>query len=380
MYTWQGGRGRGKNAQSQDGGYWSYWSGSQQAWNQQKNKNQQSQQNFPHYDSREVDKNAQNGDLIQVLEIRPPAVGTDATLVRDLQQLVNQARKSEQKLKKLQGDRARREAQWAQYEKDIKESFLQERQRYQDALVSLDEEIVKATSLQNEARARVRSAAAGDGVQSHAAGSSAPDPWQEQVTAWELDYQANDASFGETLRRAMQGPWHDVRSHCCECCARDPCTMWDLPEDPPCNPCCAQGDSTTPAYRFQVAAFPAAQASCSGRQEPICCHGPVYPSCQCDFPVEHRQSWQWRSTTHSTATYSAQGWCPPTCPLHFRHASPAQDRDALVTSKRASAMAQVMEGISSGPPRTNAGLLDDDGGGPAVTIPLPQDPLMDSME
>ena len=164
MSQWQQGRGRGKYYADQQGtDYWSYWSGSPATWQKHKQKQQQQAQDkraFPHYDARQVDvKKGEQDGLVQIMEVRQPGVSSDAILVKDLQHLVNQARKAEQKV--ILAEQSTKQAQWRQYEADMREAFLKEKQRHQDALANLEAELLRAVQAQDDARSRVRALGAG---------------------------------------------------------------------------------------------------------------------------------------------------------------------------------------------------------------------------
>ena len=388
MYQWQGGRGKGKQRdQGQDSGYWSYWPGSQQAWNKQKQKNQQAQQSFPHYDSREIAQNTQAGDVL-ILEVKNAATGSDATLVRDLQQLVNQARKAEQRLKKLHGDRKRKELQWVQYEKDIKESFLQEKQRHQDTLHTLDEEIEKAARAQDEARARVRIAASGEVPRPPMDQQAAtPDPWSEQVALWEMDQQACDSSFGEILQRAMQST-HAEAPPCASSLGTEtgaapstPVPRAVFPRTPPAS----RSAVPTPAPPPQVLGsrmqpFPPPRVPPLHGSSPSAVTDPyLHPTSVLSPQATASPGSGGRPRMHRQRTPLKDG-AKPHGPLHIRSTSPSASRVALVDSKRAQSMALMIDGsVNANTPRTNAGLLDDDGGGP-LGAAMPSGPPMDTME
>ena len=215
MSQWQQGRGKAQYYAGQQGSdYWSYWAGSPATWQKHKQRQHQKQQQqdktaFPQYDARQVDlKHGASEDLIQVMEVRQQGSNPDATLVRDLQHLVNQARKAEQKVKRLLSDQSMKQAQWSQYERDMREAFLKEKQRHQDAVAHLEEELVRAVQTQDEARARARAFAAQPGpgmdMSCPVASQINEDAWTAQVAAWESDHLPNDAQLGAVLQRALQ--------------------------------------------------------------------------------------------------------------------------------------------------------------------------------
>ena len=106
---------------------------------------------FPKYDDK-----AEKSDepAICVISTQPHS-GRDS-LVQDLQAGINLARKVETRVHKLDDEKNRRCAQWAQFQEDMPRSYQQEKMRHHQALLRLDGEIRDATTQQAEARERLR--------------------------------------------------------------------------------------------------------------------------------------------------------------------------------------------------------------------------------
>ena len=187
-----------------------WWHGSQQygSWNKQKPppKDQDTKAVLAPYDKTKVDqKEKYAAEMIQVLSHATPGGGED-TLLKDLQTCVNNARKSENKVKRLIVDKHQRLAQWAQYEKTVKAEFLAEKARHQKDLDNIESELTKAIEAQEMARARVRQAAQGPTPQSQVLEQEAADhaAWQANVDTWEAEQQ-DDGVLREVLARALTG-------------------------------------------------------------------------------------------------------------------------------------------------------------------------------
>ena len=96
-------------------------------------------------------------DQVTVPEDKPaveeePASGSasSSALMRKVQKSLSAARKSDNRIRRLREDRKTKEAQWIQFQKESREAFLQEKQRYQAALAKIDEDIQSATAAGQE--------------------------------------------------------------------------------------------------------------------------------------------------------------------------------------------------------------------------------------
>ena len=70
--------------------------------------------------------------------------------MREVQKSLSAARKSDNRIRRLKEERRTKEAQWIQFQKESRDAFLQEKQRYQAALDKIDESIKAATSAGQE--------------------------------------------------------------------------------------------------------------------------------------------------------------------------------------------------------------------------------------
>ena len=161
-------------------GKWGYWQGAfspksqWQKWGGHKgdgkqNKHgegqnqQQSEPLFPAYDNKKggaakVQTSQSSGsDLLTVVS----STSFENTMIKDLQKLLNVARKSEQKVLKIQQDRTERVRMWKDWERQLKQCYVAERQRHISSLEGLDKDLREAISQQESAREEVRRAATG---------------------------------------------------------------------------------------------------------------------------------------------------------------------------------------------------------------------------
>ena len=94
---------------------------------------------FPKYDSRQVEPD----QLLVEVKSTTKASGHRG-LANELQSVINQARKMENRLSGLEDSRKRRLAQWQQYQTDLQKSFKEEKERFQKAVSKLDADIAAA--------------------------------------------------------------------------------------------------------------------------------------------------------------------------------------------------------------------------------------------
>ena len=165
--TWS--KGGGGNANQDYGGYrgWSYWRGAtspggkqgkgrgKAPW-QDKVDNKQAQPRkvtFPHYDA------LPKGERPNMVEVASSSTGSG--YVSDLQRAVNTARKAEQRVKKIVGEKTERVRQWKDYETELKRCYIAEKQRFRGALIRLEKEESEALQEQASARESLRQVALG---------------------------------------------------------------------------------------------------------------------------------------------------------------------------------------------------------------------------
>ena len=152
--AWSDDRGGWQDGSRQDGSHksWSYWSGSWKASPKSRAKGQGNYQ-FPAYDDEQ--KDAQG--LVAIAEQRTPQPGASSgpSLVA-----VNQARKLDGKLHKLQSDLEAKERQWQAYTLAMRKSYQQEKQRHAEAVQRLQDEIAEVSVLQQAAHDHIKPVAA----------------------------------------------------------------------------------------------------------------------------------------------------------------------------------------------------------------------------
>ena len=111
---------------------------------------------FPAYDL------ARPGQHITVIqESRSQAGQAGYSLVQEVQAAVNQARKTETKLIRLQKEKTKKEQMWVQYAKDMQAAFTKERARHIANINKLQQDIQDTQALVVEDQQRVQNAAAG---------------------------------------------------------------------------------------------------------------------------------------------------------------------------------------------------------------------------
>ena len=160
---------------------------------------------FPAYDNKKggtAKVKMQTGEeLVTVLA----TTRTSDTIVKDLQKLLNCARKAENKLAKIHADRAEKMQQWKDWEQQLKRCYATERQRHVSNLARLDKELEEAREQQELARQEVRQMAAGQ-----AASPMEVVPTEDVDAQFAALMEEEDVSPGEesanedVLRRALQ--------------------------------------------------------------------------------------------------------------------------------------------------------------------------------
>ena len=213
--TW--GKNKGHNSDGPYAQSWQVWRGS---WSPAPWKQQQSQQpghkgknkgqgkgtgkgkttsTFPSYDSANPVV-----DLVQ--EIPTPAADN---LIGGLQKAINQARKLESQLRKLEITRQEKARQWRTWQEDLKQSYAREKMRFQKDMTKLEQDTVQTMEELSKARACLRNVATAGSAdtQQEALAARVEEDFAElmadaQETAGD---EANaDQDNLEVLRRAME--------------------------------------------------------------------------------------------------------------------------------------------------------------------------------
>ncbi|CAE7613083.1 CYB2, partial [Symbiodinium sp. KB8] len=125
---------------------WSMWRGARQQRSGWEDKTPPApRHSFPSYDSTKPGQEDKKIMVLRETRSSQPSSGSQGlSLVQCVQQAVNTARKSSNRVAKLRRDIELRDAQWQQYTKDIKASFAKEKERHTAAVQSLEQELLAA--------------------------------------------------------------------------------------------------------------------------------------------------------------------------------------------------------------------------------------------
>ena len=201
---------------------WHYWHGAwspratappdqqQPPWHRKPNKQQdkhlQGQALFPAYDAKRPAPKANMQQQPDLLTVVSTSSTKDQSLVRDMQKVLNAARKAEQKVARTKEDKATKVRMWEEWEVQLKQQYLAESKRHQANIESLDRDLEAALKAQDMARAEVRRAA--DPESSQDVQMMAPSSEMEVAFARLLDDARSDSwaqlENEEVLKRAMQ--------------------------------------------------------------------------------------------------------------------------------------------------------------------------------
>ena len=143
-------------------------------------------------------------------------VPTDATglnsYMKELQKALSACRKADGKLRKLQDLRCKREAQWSQYQKELKASYLAQKRQFQKDMNSLCQDLDQAVAASRLAVANVQAFAQGQDrmevspePRPHSAADSqdADDAW-DMLMRQELSPSPTHAASDTVLAQALQ--------------------------------------------------------------------------------------------------------------------------------------------------------------------------------
>ena len=141
--------------------------------------------------------------------------GSNRGLANELQAMINQARKLENKLTGLEDNRKRRMAQWKQYQLDLQRSFKEEKERYQRAVDKLESDIAAVREQSSAAQDQLIQAAHASGVivdTARAMEDIEDEDWQHLISSGSMEEGATDSLADDILiaralrrRRAMLG-------------------------------------------------------------------------------------------------------------------------------------------------------------------------------
>ena len=166
----------------------------------------QGQALFPAYDAKRPAPKANMQQQPDLLTVVGTSSTKDQSLVRDMQKVLNAARKAEQKVARIKEDKATKVRMWEEWEVQLKQQYLAESKRHQANIESLDRDLEAALKAQDMARAEVRRAA--DPESSQDVQMMAPSSEMEVAFARLLDDARSDSwaqlENEEVLKRAMQ--------------------------------------------------------------------------------------------------------------------------------------------------------------------------------
>ena len=186
---WQKER-QGQGQQSEPSAYWSYWSGAWKGATQQAKQDEtqgdSSLQQFPSYSQLKLPNSQQtfkSSDVAQDLSDVEEVGVTD--YVKLLQKLLNGARRADAKLRKLSADKDNKMAQWEEFQRVMKNKFIEQRNLYNRDIKSIDKEVSTLTAHKHDVLRQIQDAVAGGGQQSAAAASDGSQPTPEDLAAWD---------------------------------------------------------------------------------------------------------------------------------------------------------------------------------------------------
>ncbi|CAE7480632.1 unnamed protein product, partial [Symbiodinium sp. CCMP2456] len=130
--------------------------------------------------------------------VAPP--NRDENLVQDVQEMINLTRRTEQRVRGLQGTVKHKQALWAKYVEDMKHSFIQQFSRHQRDMEKLQADLDAALSAQEESRAHLRMAALGEQDERRPGNHEAE--WNAMVERWRAEQREEETSDA-VLRRAL---------------------------------------------------------------------------------------------------------------------------------------------------------------------------------
>ena len=189
---------------------WSYWGGPWKAKPGRDGTDAGPTQKFPTYTQTPLPKNQQTVD-VDVSEVPTDATGLNSYM-KELQKALSACRKADGKLRKLQDLRCKREAQWSQYQKELKASYLAQKRQFQKDMDSLCQDLDQAVAASRLAVANVQAFAQGQDrmevspePRPHSAADSqdADDAW-DMLMRQELSPSATHAASDTVLAQALQ--------------------------------------------------------------------------------------------------------------------------------------------------------------------------------
>ena len=190
-------RGMGKQGQQSwqkdKGRDWGYWSGSWRSWDKDKNKagaanQQQGKENpFPSYQAvkipNEASKESDAGATSAAAGTLMPAGHPE--FLKDMQRALNVNRKLDNRARRLTEERATRVQQWEQYQRQLREAFLEQLSAYNADVARIDGELEDLKKQKESAKQNLAMIAEGKTRAAEMAPDREVGPTRQQMDAWE---------------------------------------------------------------------------------------------------------------------------------------------------------------------------------------------------
>ena len=159
---------------------WSYWHGS---WKHKKDNNSKDQPSFPVYSQTPLPPSAPFNEAIAVGDdVEKETVGN---YMKGLQKALTACRKADAKMRRIQELKDTRDQQWAQYQRDLKSSFLAQKKQFQRDMETLNQDLRKAMEVSQAAVQAVQNFAQGQAVSDAVMAAVPAEACREAEDAWE---------------------------------------------------------------------------------------------------------------------------------------------------------------------------------------------------
>ena len=203
---------------SNDGG-WSYWSGAWRSTGQQpkppkqgkEDPTQAAMKQFPAYSQIKISDGQRNQD--QFLDASDQEDGQGQDYVKGLQRLLNAARRSDARLRKLGQDRMTKTEQWNEFQAALRGKYLEQRSLYQKDIKGLDKELQETVESKRSILHQIQEAVATGGRHQGSATPAAAQPSGEELAAWEAFIMNSPGSKDltsedEVIKKALHAAQH----------------------------------------------------------------------------------------------------------------------------------------------------------------------------
>ena len=212
----------GRGGQKQRGGggrqphsseYWQYWPGAWKSPRQRTYGWDEWQQEpptpaFPAYDGKSRASALKKEISAETMRKPQWLAGQEedpgAMMTAELQEQVNLTRKAEQRVRSLAAARKQKDALWAKWQEDMKQSYLKESTRYHKAIGSLDKDLAQAVAAREEARQNIRAYIQNGGAPANMQEDDVAElDWDGMTSRWRQEQREVEAPRA-ILQRAMQ--------------------------------------------------------------------------------------------------------------------------------------------------------------------------------